>query len=419
MANINLKKNDLKKFNNHPNIITQDNIFQNMIDEPDFPFIPSIYFKKGFGSETQKGEVIINAYFRIKYNLNKLYLIKNSISSIFEMNKEELDSIKVSKEKYGLSKKNLLINFEENLKNTFKMSDKKGIIGSASKIADKITGKLTSNDYKEKIIFREFVRRLSFNHYNMIKNKNNSENYPLFYVIFQNEFKSNEDKSYFIKLFKEYNNIRKLLLIDIEKYYGLMAFSYMFELNSLNKENNGINAINKNNKNYDIQIINDDPVPPPNPLVQKKNIIDKLHYWNLIYSTMISQDHIKKKYEKNIYQIYKELLESIDNNVGSNANYNLYDIVIQNMGLDYNMINFIFNYVDNNLFIKAVETDYSIKDYINGKFNGIDLFYEKYVEWYNKTTILGYTPQKTPAENTEKYDNFQPFYDLIIKALLS
>ncbi len=412
MANINLKKNDLKKFDNFRNIVTKNNIFKEIIDEPDFPFIPSIYFKKGFGSETQKGEVIINAYFRIKYNLNKLYLIKNSILSIFEMNKEELDSIKVSKEKYSLSKKNLLINFEENLKDTFKMSNKKGIIENASKI----TGKLTSNDYKEKLIFREFIRLLKFNNYNIIKNKNNSENYPLFYVIFQNEFKSNEDKSYFIKLLKEYNNIRKLLLIDIEKYYGLMAFSYMFELNSLNKENNGINTINKNNKNYDIQIINDDPTPPPNPLVKEKNIIDKLNHWNLIYSTMISQDHIKKKYEKNIYQIYKELLESIENNIGSNANYNLYDVVIQNMGLDYNVINFIFNYVDNKLFIKAVETDYSIKDYINSKFNGIDLFYEKYIEWYNNTKGLTINP--TESQKEEKYNNFDNFYTQIIQTLL-
>jgi hypothetical protein len=64
--------------------------------------------------------------------------------------------------------------------------------------------------------------------------------------------------------------------------------------------------------------------------------------------------------------------------------FNLLNIITNNLDLDINLFKLVFNYVDKSIFYKAVDIHYEIKDFISSKINTFESYYESYILWYNK-----------------------------------
>ena len=323
--------------------------------------------------------------------------------------KVDFEKINVSKEKYKLVKENengnnLIFKFKEKLSETFTKYD------------------IKKSSSKE---FKNFIKKFINNKYSILK-KNDSE-IPLFFKIFQNEYKNNANsKSFFIKLFKEYINLRKNLLKYIEDNYGLLSFSFMFTIlsekndkinNSMKNKNN-----NKNNEEYIIQGINNKstnesspPVINPSKKVIKPTLLPKIREFDLLYESLIDKQTCKDNHLKNINIIYKDLFKSIDNFVGGDKEYNLFNVITNNLDVDLNVLKLIFNFVELNLYNKAVDIHYSIKEIIYKKINNFEINYDEYIYWYN--IFMKYTNKLSDDEEQSNMSDFHTFYDNIINSL--
>jgi hypothetical protein len=231
--NYNLQNKNFEPFSKNILITSLD--FRNLIDNSSgtvsgtasLPIIPSIYFNTQ-SLPDPSGRNIINKYNEIKINLDKLEIIKNFIISILESSKINLKD-KVQKKKFMLDEKNLIIDFDDDINKTF-------------------------NDEDDFIKFKdEYINEK----YNLIKNIN--KKLPYFYVLFQKTY-FNKDKNFFIKLFKEYINIRKILLNEIKDNYGLLAFNMVFDLSNIfnykkEVDNKKIKKTTKNNNSKNSYII--------------------------------------------------------------------------------------------------------------------------------------------------------------------
>jgi hypothetical protein len=227
----NLKPNNLKPFVN-TNVIKsfnfKDLIVENTNIDELLPLFPSIYFQNNQDNlKDNIGSTIINTYYNITFNLNKLNIIKNFIISILESSKYDLEKIKISREKYKLFKHNLFFDFKNN--SFFDFSDN---------ISTKIMSFSPFSKNKNKSIktqddFKKFVEKYKDNKYGLLKD-NLVADIPYFFKIFQSEYQNNSDsKTYFINLLKKYMDIRKLLIKNyIENNYGLCAFKFIFDLSN-------------------------------------------------------------------------------------------------------------------------------------------------------------------------------------------
>ena len=109
----NLNSKNLIPFKNK--ILNSKFSFKDFIKE-ELPVVPSVYFKQ----KDSIGNTIINHFYTIKFNLEKLETSIKFISSILLTSKCNLESIKISNNKYKLLKKNLLIPFHETFNETFR-----------------------------------------------------------------------------------------------------------------------------------------------------------------------------------------------------------------------------------------------------------------------------------------------------------
>ena len=113
-----------------------------------------------------------------------------------------------------------------------------------------------------------------------------------------------------------------------------------------------------------------------------KNLVNKIHSFDLLYTKVANQLYYKDDYTKNIGIYYSNLNKSLDKYVGNEFSNNLYHILINGFESDYNMLQFTFNYTDPILFSKMVDLQFMIKDFISNKINKFEQYYSAYMEWY-------------------------------------
>ena len=356
------------------------------------PLIPGIYFNNDDNSIKRDniGSKIINNYYNIKICMKKLLIIKTFILSILKVSGgNDLDKINISKEKYKLLKTNLIIPFNDNLSNTFK-----------------------DQDY-----FKKFIKLYKEQKYGIFKNFNLE--IPYFFQIFQVEY-NNAPKTFFISLFNKYITLRRKILTYITENFSLLAFTSFFDLSDnidfgmlknyiRNKNGNNDNEYNEKYNNY-VLYGNNINILSNESKVNKKKITEKIHTFDYLYVSKFDNAYYKRKHQEQIHKNYFNLKESINNFIGPNASFDLLSVIKNNLEVDYNTINFIFNYVDPLIYGKAVDSNILVKQFISKKINNFELYYDQYMYWI-KTLCNNIEGKKSNIDNDY---NFRKFYDNIL-----
>ena len=309
------------------------------------------------------GSKIINKYYKIKFLLNKLDVIKKFMLSILKPNENDKEFTK----KISISKYSLIQNFDM----IFEGNDD----------------------------FEKFIKKFIKEKYNIFKNIN--KDVPFFFHIFQLEYLG-KSKDFFLDLFRKYIEIRKKILLYIGRLtdtseltdtscYGLIAFESFFELenafkfrNKKNELKNSIISSNKNNSNN--YIIYNNPTTPTVSTVSTTtpeipSLYPKIHKYNLLYNSCVNKDTIKTNYDKNITDIYKNFDNYINNT--KNAS-NLYSIISNGIELDFYTIKLIFTYQETDKFNKLIDIHDYIKKTISESINTFESYYEIYLDWFNE-----------------------------------
>jgi len=393
-----MEENNIHTENIEPfkkNIFTNNSTISNFIKGDDnissLPTIPKIYFNK---DNDQIGSNIINNYNTIRINIKKLEIIKNFILSILKTSQFELESFKVSKKIFKLKQNKLIINFEDTFNDTFKINNS----------------------------FNNFINNYVKENYNIFKNI--KSDVPYFYNIFQNIY-TGENKNFFLNLFKKYIEIRKIILEFIKSNNGILGFDMVFEINdnihfdkikNIEKEKikNKKNSINYNKyilsgKNFINNINNID-----NTSV-KKTLQSKIHKSNLLYLENNDINYYINLHKNRLTNIYTNIITSKNNSLDNEASYDLYNITINLLELEFNIIKFIFNYIDEIIFNNFIDVHIKIKQYIYEKINTFNIYYEPYIEWYNRVILE--LSGSLIGINTSEVENFKDFFNKIISEI--
>jgi hypothetical protein len=406
-TNFNLKKNFnpfVNKIINSTKIVKNNSLtltesfFKDILtveeENKRIPLIPSMYFSKN----NSIGSQIINTYYTIKITLEKLETIKKFIIFLLDSSKYDLERIEVSKLQYKLVSDNLIMKKESEID---KILDEFNMLSPIAK---------------------------SKNTFSMLKGSDQNIFYPK--MIFQSEYnKDPKSKTYFIKLIKKYVAIRKKLIKLIYNNPGLLAFSFVFDLEDkllhekiMKKQISKMNKSKKsNNLNKYILYSKNTPPPPveslPSGKVEPdKNMINKINNYDILYKKFLSEPAYINKYNTLIKEYFDSLKESIDNHVGGGSENNLYNIVKTGIELDFNAIRFIFYYVEINNFVKYLHNHILISDDILKGINIFSLYYDSYIDWYNE-----YPNHPTSSNNnriTEESDFKTFFNNFFVKSSL-
>jgi hypothetical protein len=261
----NLIKNNFEKIMNEK-IINFKDFYNNNKEE--FPFIPVVYFNKE-SDDKKPNNKIIDTYFDIKMYLNHLEIIKKFILAIIKVSfKDEFEKIILYKENLGLVKSNLMMDFKDKLSDTFfeknyenENENKKSFNKIISEKINKTRNLLTPNILKEKkidyTIFKNFIDEfMKDEKYHLFKKIDLEINKPYFLKIFQTKY-IGKNKNFILQILNKYIFIRKKLLECLNNNYGILSFSFMFEIKNnqdlifLKKKN-----INNSKKNNNINNIN-------------------------------------------------------------------------------------------------------------------------------------------------------------------
>jgi hypothetical protein len=393
-----LTEEDLKPFINHifkNNTINISELLYYTPLIPSFYFLRKVYSDSDNISDNDKQAKIIDAYYKIKNDMNYLEQIKDTILSILELCQEKFNKILIDNNNYGINNKKLIINLTGNLNKDFKYY------------------------YENGKNFKIFKNKFIDEKCNFYKNINNLQ--PLFFSIFQSEY-TDKDKDFFFKLFNEYIFIRNQLVLYIQNnWYGILAFSYMFELNNnlgmkqkINNEKNKIinESSSQNNKNENYHF-NNNSFESNNNSNKKINIIEKIGLYDTLYINDIDKSFYITEYKKNINNSFSFIYNSI--NQLSNNN-NLYDVMVHLLNLDFYGFQFIFNYVEDKLFINSINIHYKIKKYILNKIVTFQNNYYLYKEWYKKLKNIYEEFDMENNNNQFKVESFRHIYKKLLKS---
>jgi hypothetical protein len=145
--------------------------------------------------------------------------------------------------------------------------------------------------------------------------------------------------------------------------------------------------------------------------ITKRDLGGKIHNFDLLYVNIIDQEYYKNEHMNNIYRIYDNFYNSIQNIIGYSVKSNLYNFLINSFEMDFYLIKFIFYYVDQKDFNKAVDDHYNCKKYISKSINNFERYYDDYIDWYNMF-IGTYQDVKLLYSATSESD-FKEFFDTI------
>jgi hypothetical protein len=373
------------------------------------PTIPGIYFVKDCNNISNlNNNLIIDKYFEIYRDIKNLEKIKDNILSILDMSKSLMVKKILSKDQYYLDNKNFGI--EKSSRIIFKFTNDKK--------------KDYTSNFKTQTDFKNFVDIFIKENYNIFRG---IETYlPYYFYIFQNEF-SDKSSSYFINLFRKYNNLRDKLSNNIRSEHGILGFKSFFDIDfntkktrnnfkkNSNIKNNNFNynkylleGNNSNNKSY----LNENSQEAKSVFYLKS----KIHEIDLLYLTFVDEEFIKNEHRENCYKNYEALHDSLDKIIGNGAQYNLYDITKNMIELDFNLYKFIFSYVEPELFNNIVINHYKIKNYISKKINSFERYFDLFIEWKEKIEGISSTSygSLTNINKLYTYQKFEEFYNDII-----
>jgi len=397
--------------------------FKNIIYE--LPKIPSIYFYQN----DVKGTNIINSYNDIRSNINKLRITKDFIFSILKTSKSELEKIEIDRNKYLLNNHNLIIKFKNNYTETFNDDNKFEEFKEnydISKFRDKKTK------------FNQFIEKYLEERNNIFKNI--KKDIPYFYTIFQDEYKNSESKTFFINLFKKFSKIRDIILPYINTNNGILGFNMIFDLKdniylsdiiNIEKEKNSESNEKNNTINYSKYILNglniidnseNNSAKPSTKTSTTKALLkptkpslkNKIHKYNLLYLEKYDVNYYTNLQNDNLKSIYQRIINSKDNCI-ENESPNLYNITINLIELEFSIIEFIFNYIDKNIFNTFINTHIKIKKHIYEQINIFESNYEQYINWYNNV-IKDITKffDTIDINDSDDYENFSTVFDKIL-----
>ena len=400
-----MEENNIYKENIEP---FKKNIFTNNPTIGDFikgdnisslPTIPKIYFNKSTDND-KIGSNIINNYNNIRINIKKLENIKNFILSILKTSQFELENFKVSKKIFHLEQNNLIINFEDTFNDTFKNNNS----------------------------FNNFINNYVKENYNIFKNI--KSDVPYFYNIFQNVY-IGKNKNFFLDLFKKYIKIRKIILKFIQKNNGILGFDMVFDINNnihfdkiKNIEKAKLSKDSKNYINYNEYILSGENIinntniinnKSTNTTAKKSTLQSKIHKSNLLYLENNDTAYYINLHKNRLTNIYTNIITSKNNSLDNGASYNLYNITINLLELEFNIIKFIFNYIDEIIFNNFIDVHLKIKYYIYDKINTFNIYYEPYIEWYNRVILK--LSSSSVEINTTEVEDFEKFFTKIISKI--
>jgi len=396
------------------------------------PLIPKLYFNN---------DKFIDVYNDIKIYLKNIETIKNFILSILKTSQDELLKIKISKQKYKLYKNNLLLNQQYITNSKSKEYDR--MKKSSNKENKDFSYYSISNGIKD-TFKKTFTDEDTYNNFFDIYKKNNyniliienSEN-PYFYNIFQNEYKG-KSKHFFIELFNKYIEIRTSIInkINDDNAKEILGYDMLFELNDnlifnkiKNVEKNKIKKKNKskiNNNKYVLlgeNFINNKKVKSSLPIVPvpiKPSLKYKIEKFNLLYREINNIDYYINLHNNRLTEIYNNILQSINNTFNDDSSDDLYNIIINLLEIDFNLIKFILYYIDRVRFNKFILNHLQIKKYIYEKIHTFSMYYEPYIDWYNLIMKkIEYYDNTYRHKNVLENTNFQKVYDKLIDKILN
>ena len=208
---------------------------------------------------------------------------------------------------------------------------------------------------------------------------------------------------------------------------GILGFDMVFEINDnihfdkiKNIEKEKISKNNKNNKNYinyneyillGENIINNTNIVN-NTTTKKSTLQTKIHKSNLLYLENNDANYYINLHKNKLTNIYTNIISSKNNSLDNGSSYDLYNITINLLELEFNIIKFIFNYIDETIFNNFIDIHIKIKQYIYEKINTFNVYYEPYIEWYNRVILE--LSGSLIGINTSEVENFKDFFNKII-----
>ena len=191
-------------------------------------------------------------------------------------------------------------------------------------------------------------------------------------------------------IFEEFNENKN----EKNNYTSLLAFNYIFDLEAVirmkDMKNKNMEELSKNNKNinYNKYLLNtnennENNIFSKTPQIFKPVLHPIIQEYNLLYIDEIDRNIYKKKHLENINKIYDNIYKNYSDII-NDSNTNLYENIISLIDLDYNCLEFLYYYADDNLFNNAVDLNHSAKNYINDQINNFEDYYDEYLEWYKK-----------------------------------
>lgn len=393
------------------------------------PFFFRIFLRTYNGKNKLFFKTLFNQYIQIRNNLLK-YLVKDNInygilafSFVFDLPREKFIEIESNNKKNTNTNNNLnnyivLNNTNINNKINIKVGDivninDDTIINIIIDIIVQDVKKYMKESGKINISIDELHESINIILNNLLSNKNdvlninfNENNNISIYDLWnkiddyvKNLLKNNNFLTLKDSLLKKF---KKGTVIKID--YDNSAKPYLIRTEINTKK------YSKEELDFDI-----DKLPKKKP----KKLNQKISENDLLYRNVFDKQMFKDNYLKNINKKYSDLLESTKNFIGpiSTQSFSLDDLIKNNIEADYNIFNFIFNYVDPLLFDKAVDENYLIKDNISSRMDQFDLYYDQYIDWFNK--LKGITGDINNSNYGLNISDFERFFDKILKNVIT
>ncbi len=391
-----------------------------------FPHIPDLFFES-YDEQIKNKKTPLDVFSSINYELNRLEKYKVLILQNLDGLKNQFTSINVNKSLYQIDSSS-----KDNAFPLYIIND------------PMIFTKLFNNSDGRYYFFPNFVKYVYMkNNCSLIKYKGSKKETPFFAEIFNDEY-NGEVKQFIMELFKEYIQIRNGLLKKIDKYYGIIAFKSIFDFKTKDIISIEKKIKSKNNFNSNFEAVK---------IYNEQNMSENLNY-NSSYESFLSSSNLSNKTKsknklsneqkiklKESYKfmtlrpndnIYKNLgnenifYETQNNNLMLIFNkmidlikkiytiqfINLYEFMITTIELDFVTIQFIFNFVRSDLFLKALQTKKEIYRFINANINLYYNYIEEFDIWiYNYLLKYNIEPFSTGDEKFEEV--YKSFYQFI------
>lgn len=411
-----------------------------------FPHTPDIFFKKDYqireGTDVKESsDSIVDSFFKIKYGLRRLMNYRQLIKDTLNGLKEEFESIIIDKSRYGIDPNN-----RNNVLPGFVIQNP---TASLNDLFFKEAGKYGT--------FKMFVDSyMNKNNNNLFSYSGDSHKIPFFYRILMDNYKGNKIE-FIKKIFKEYIQIRNKLIKQMKDYYGLIAFEPIFDItkrtslkiikssvktnnikqtfepnplyngikanleqtntegsyNALVKKMNGLEYNNNNNNNNeqreDKTRFNEATANGLDRAYEFMQLKTENNIYGQIGEENIHQFELKKK----LTDIFKIICASLKI-VYFNETPDLLQLIESHLDVDFTTIQFIFEFVQPALFLKALQAKSKIYEFIQ---KNIDL-YQEYIEEFDVwiyNYLLGYKINPLDVGDTEFKKVYESFNDFISK----